>query len=242
MAVARTARVVRASKPCPDSRLLELDLLDGPLDFAGGQYIIIDSGKLLPNGKAAKRAYSILSADGEQRRITLAAMRIGEGPCSTFLGEVSVGTTFNFSGPWGKLKVPESAASGRTLVLASDTGITAALGLLRGQAFAARLPHAELWWLRSGARYLFDPDWLRTQLPGPLGSVHFGTLPADPNPERATIVAQLVQELGVAAPIEAAFLCGDGAINRAATDALLTAGLAPEHCLSETFFNGQKKS
>src|SRR5947199_337345 len=73
-----------------------------PLGFVGGQYLIVDSGVMLPNGKAAKRAYSILTSDADQARFQIAVKRLGNGPGSTFMHEAQVGTEIPFSGPWGK--------------------------------------------------------------------------------------------------------------------------------------------
>ncbi|HEX4456456.1 MAG TPA: oxidoreductase, partial [Polyangia bacterium] len=44
------------------TRLVELEPAES-LDFVGGQYIIVNSGITLPDGKVAKRAYSFVSAD-----------------------------------------------------------------------------------------------------------------------------------------------------------------------------------
>jgi ferredoxin-NADP reductase len=64
VAVARIASVVPVGSR---GRALDLALLsDEPLGFVGGQYVIVDTGVVLPNGKAAKRAYSILSSDDQQ--------------------------------------------------------------------------------------------------------------------------------------------------------------------------------
>src|SRR5688500_4957810 len=116
MAVPHFARVTGVTELGPDSRLLDLQIGSAePLRFLGGQYIIVDSGQVLPNGKAAKRAYSLLSADGERRQVQLAVKRIPGGLCSGFLHQVTVGAELKFSGPWGRLYPPEGA-SGRTLV------------------------------------------------------------------------------------------------------------------------------
>src|SRR5437016_2860919 len=75
-----------------DARLLDLAVVgDEPLGFRGGQYIIVDSGLVLPSGKAAKRAYSILSADAEQTRFQLAVKRIPGGLASGFLHGAAIG-------------------------------------------------------------------------------------------------------------------------------------------------------
>jgi ferredoxin-NADP reductase len=239
MATPRQARVLASRRPFAGSQVLEAALLDGPLGFIGGQYVILDSGKLLPNGKAAKRAYSILSPDAQQERIVLAALRIGGGLGSAFVNDLKPGDTFQFSGPWGKLRPPTQAD--RTLVLASDTGITAALGLVRGAGFAAALPRTDFWWLHATDLAFVEPPWVAAHLPPALGSTHFAPVPPDPDPERGVIAARAVRELLASGGIARAYLCGDGVINRAAADALAAAGVPVEAVAVETFFNGVKR-
>jgi len=64
MATPRTARVADVRLASATARVLALVCAE-PLGFIGGQYIIIDSGRVLPSGKAAKRAYLILSSDAD---------------------------------------------------------------------------------------------------------------------------------------------------------------------------------
>src|SRR5947209_5097689 len=106
MAERKTARVVSARME-GNARLLELEP-SAPLGFVGGQYLIVDSGQLLPSGKAAKRAYSILSSDARQDRFQIAVKRIEGGPASNFLHAVEPGAEVPFSGPWGKF-LPDDA-------------------------------------------------------------------------------------------------------------------------------------
>src|SRR5207237_425931 len=140
VAAPKSARVAHVHDVSASTRLMELEPSE-PLGFVGGQYVIVNSGIQLPDGKLAKRAYSILSADARQERLAVAVRKIG--PASTWLHERQVGDEVPFSGPWGKW-LADDARPRRTLVLATDTGITAALGLMRGQAFAPQRAHAHL--------------------------------------------------------------------------------------------------
>jgi ferredoxin-NADP reductase len=147
MADARTARLSAGRGLGPKTRLLEFSIPDGqPLGFVGGQYIIVNTGVPLPGGKVAKRAYSILSSDAEQERFQIAVRQIGPGPGSNFMHELPVGSELPFSGPWGKYLVGPSEAAGKTLVFATDTGLTAALGLIRGTHFRPLLPGTHVVW------------------------------------------------------------------------------------------------
>ena len=116
--------------------MLTFVLSEGEVGFQGGQYVIVNTGIELAGGKIAKRAYSILSSDAEQREFQIAVRRIGEGPGSNFMHRIEVGAELTFSGPWGKF-VSNGAAAGQRLVFATDTGITAALGLLQGRGSRA---------------------------------------------------------------------------------------------------------
>ena len=63
MAIVHTATVLATRPIGIDGRHLTLALAPGAelgsdvLGFVGGQYVIVDSGLTLPNGRAAKRAY-----------------------------------------------------------------------------------------------------------------------------------------------------------------------------------------
>src|SRR5713101_3933702 len=130
MAQSRVARLVKAERLGPDARLMTFVLAEGEIGFSGGQYIIVDTRIELAGGKLAKRAYSILSSDDDQREFQIAVRRVGEGPGSNFMHRMEVGAELPFSGPWGKF-VANGASAGPRRVLATDTGITAALGARR---------------------------------------------------------------------------------------------------------------
>ena len=242
MASPRFARVIDASLIGPDTRLIDLAMPEGePLGFMGGQYVIVDSGLVLPNGKAAKRAYSILSADEDQGRFSIAVKRIGSGLASGFLHDVAVGTQVKFSGPWGKL-FPAEGASGATLLLATDTGITATLGLVRSRRFSPLLPSTTFLWLRTTPDYCLPDDFVRAHLPRALASTDILVPPPIDHPERIGWVRGLVRELIQPGRLAQAFIAGDGAVNYALLDDLVAAGVPATRDSVESFFNMPKKS
>jgi len=159
MAVKKTARIAAAETLSASLRLLTLEPSE-PLGFLGGQYFIVDSGVMLANGKAAKRAYSILSGDKDQSRFQIAVKKLGDGPGSTFMHEQPVGAEIPFSGPWGKY-LPDDATPRRTLIVATDTGITAAMGLVAGEKFAPQRANARLVWLTEHSNYFLSPAFVR---------------------------------------------------------------------------------
>ncbi|HEU4730728.1 MAG TPA: FAD-dependent oxidoreductase [Kofleriaceae bacterium] len=240
MATARTARVVSARSTGGGTRILEL-CADEPLGFIGGQYLIIDSGVVLPSGKAAKRAYSILSSDADQRRLQIAVKRIPGGPVSGFLHGVEPGQAIAFSGPWGKL-FPREGATGATVVVATDTGISAALGLVQAARFRALLPDTALVWLQAPGDDFLPAAMVRAQIPASCGEVRFAALPPIGHPERVPHARAVLAELLARRRIAQAFSSGDGAVNYALLDDLLAAGIAASRDSVESFFNMPKKS
>jgi len=240
----KTARVAAAEQLGPETRLLELDCSE-PLGFVGGQFVIVDTGQVLPSGKAVKRAYSILSADDEQRRVAIAVKRIPNGPGSAYLHDVAIGAEVRFSGPWGKL-LPAPGVDGRTLVLATDTGITAAVGLVRGARFRPLAGAATLIWLRVDGELFLPPSLVLDQLPGDLGEVRFEAIPPVGDPARIPrareVLARVLERGRHSDPLAQAFVSGDGAVNYALLDDLVAAGVTATRDSVESFFNMPKKS
>jgi ferredoxin-NADP reductase len=242
MATPRTARVIDARSPCDGvgARMLELELAE-PLGFIGGQYIIVDSGLTLPSGKAAKRAYSILSSDTDQRRFRIAVQRIPAGPVSGFLHGVPVGATLTFSGPWGKM-FPAEGSSGATVVVATDTGISAALGLVQAARFRPLLAGALLVWFQVDGDAFLPRAMVRALVPAGLGELRFAALPPIGHAERVPHARAMLAEALSRQRIAQAFSAGDGAVNYALLDDLVAAGIPATRDSVESFFNMPKKS
>ncbi|MEO5955562.1 MAG: FAD-dependent oxidoreductase [Nitrospiraceae bacterium] len=240
MAVAKIARVVGAERLGPDTLLLDLCAAE-PLGFVGGQYLILDSRIILPSGKAVKRAYSFLTGDAEQRRFQLAVKRIPDGLGSAFVHGLAAGTDISFSGPWGKF-CPREGASGRTLILATDTGITAALGFVRATRFAPLLPQALLIWLRASAEYFLPEEFVREQIPAACGEVRIEAISEVGHQDRIPQARAILCELLSRGDLAQVFIAGDGAVNQMLLDDLIAAGVAVDKDQVESFFNMPKKS
>lgn len=236
MAVARHARVIATEASGEDGRLLTCEMLDGPLRFTGGQYVIVDTGLPVPGagGKVVKRCYSLLSSERDARRFQLAVRRVDGGLGSPHMLGLGTGAELSFSGPWGKLP-PEQPVAGVTWVLATDTGITAALGLLNG----ARLGAAALTWYVESGDYLLSDACVR----GRAGAAPYRRVRGlvAGHPERgAHAVAALREQL--AAPLPAtACLVGDGDVLYPVRDRLIAAGMSPERIRIECFFHKPPK-
>lgn len=240
MAVAKTARVVGTERMGPDTLLLDLCAAE-PLGFVGGQYLILDSRIVLPSGKAVKRAYSVLTSDAEQVRFQLAVKRIPDGPGSAFVHGLETGTDISFSGPWGKC-FPREGASGRTLILATDTGITAALGIVCATRFAPLLPQTLLIWLRASSDYFLPDDFVRTHVPADCGEMRIEAIPAIGRPERIAHARAILRQVMSQSDLAQAFIAGDGLVNQVLLDDLAAAGVSVNKDNAEAFFNMPKKS
>jgi|CZKU01.1.fsa_nt_gi ferredoxin-NADP reductase len=237
MAVPKTARVVGSREIAPGTKVLDLALADGTdIGFRGGQYVIVNTGVTLPEGKLAKRAYSFFSHDTEQRRVQIAVKRLDGGPGSGAMHDAPVGTELSFSGPWGKL-YPEGQA-GRTLVLATDTGITAALGLARSSGFAALAPEADVYWYVTSPAYFLPEAFVHGELAGVPVRFHIEQALPPHHPERLAHVQAIVGRHITARGLPAsAFFAGDGAVIHPIRDHLVALGVPGEHARLEAFFN-----
>jgi NAD(P)H-flavin reductase len=213
--------------------------LDSPLEYRGGQYVIIDSGRTLPNGKAGKRAYSMLNSDAEQQRLQFATLRIPNGVVSDYLHGVGLGETVTFSGPWGKLGAKlEPNVVQPTLLVATDTGITAILGLLSSVSYRSALASTTLLWLRDSADYFLPEPWVKERLPQGLGSTIFAQIPNFKDPNRLGVVRTLIQEHFLSHSANGrAFWAGDGCVHYGLMDELNALGVAYGRDDVESFFN-----
>jgi ferredoxin-NADP reductase len=242
MAEARTARLIAARSLGPETRLLEFSIPDGqPLGFAGGQYVIVNTGVPLPGGKVAKRAYSILSSDAEQDRFQIAVRRIGPGPGSNFMHALPVGSELPFSGPWGKYLAGPTEAAGQTVVFATDTGLTAALGLIRGTHFRPLLTRTQVVWLVESKDDFLPESWLDTIVPTGCRSFTIRTGPPIHHPERAEAAREALRATLVDGRPDRVFLSGDGAVLYPVCHDLVESGLDEGRIRLECFFNNPQR-
>ncbi|HWF61613.1 MAG TPA: FAD-dependent oxidoreductase [Nitrospira sp.] len=240
MAVPKTAEVVLARTVGDHTRLLELEIAE-PLGFLGGQYMIIDSGLVASNGKAIKRAYSLISSDDDQRRVQLAVQHIPNGPGSDYIHGLEPGAKVSFSGPWGKFYLREDTP-GSTLVFSTDTGVTAALGLIQSMRFFPLLDGTMFIWLRPSVDYFLPEEYVRGLIPAECCDVRIGTIPATNHDARLPAVRTVLRQILFGPALTRAFVSGDGAVNVALLDDLVSAGVPVSNENVESFFNMPKKS
>jgi ferredoxin-NADP reductase len=158
----KVLRVVDARFEGPCTRILEIECLEGgPFDVVGGKYVIVHTGLTLGE-KAVKRAYSLMPVPVRPGRATIAVKRL-PGPGSQAMHDLPPGTTLGFSGPWGKL-IPETGLAERTLLVATDTGITSALGIVEQHAMGGSAQALSVIWLRESAETFLDVASVRRRI------------------------------------------------------------------------------
>lgn len=236
MPPALTAQITRIDSHGADSRVIACQT-DRDLGFRGGQYVLVDTGQTNDAGRPIRRAYSIISSDTDQRHIELAVKQIGAGVGSTYLHQRSVGDTLTLQGPVGKWHAGALAPDGPVLVIATDTGVSAALGLLRSRDLAGVLGQTCLLWLAAGKTYFLPPDYVRDALPT-VQTVRFRELPAPGRSFRDEDAMRALYQVPHLASYRTAFLAGDGELCYQLVDSLqgVGNGLSPDRIRVETFF------
>lgn len=230
-------RIVGARALGERTRALAVECVEGgAFERAGGKYVIVHTGRVVDD-KAIKRAYSLLpirdAGDAAEGRYEIAIKRLDGGPGSRALHSAPIGTELGFSGPWGKL-VPEGGLGPRALLVATDTGITSALGIVEQHAPA----QAEVLWLREADDPFLPVDWVRARVEK--AGARFATAAIAPvsAPDRARLaherIAARLRELSPALVIAT----GDGRVVHPLVDRL-----RPVETRIECYFhNPEKKS
>ena len=241
MAQPRSAVLTRSERISDDTKLLSFRMRDGALGFSGGQYLIVDTGIPIADNKIAKRAYSIVTADEEQDEFRLAVRRIGDGPGSNFMHQLQVGGELRFSGPWGKFTINKPLPP-QAIVFATDTGITAALGLLRGRGVTSSEFRPSVVWLAQSDRYFLPLHGVIDELDRMgLQDITFTTLPTTGDKGRVASALGLFERIVRAKTPNSAYLSGDGAVVHAIRERLLGLGLRDEDIRLECFFNNPQR-
>lgn len=202
------------------------------LGFSGGQYVIVHSDARTADGKVVKRTYSIVSSDREQGRFELLVQQLPDGPGSTYMVGLAPGAQLRFSGPWGKKQLPELA--GQVWLLATDSGLTAALGLAAGQAFSAFCPRSRLLFLQNEEQPLVSPSWLAQRLPQGLAA-RTVSVPRVGHGERLPILKAQLRDWEGAPGY--ALIAGDGLLLREMQAQLEARGVPSSAIAVEAFFN-----
>jgi hypothetical protein len=199
----KTLRVVAAAALGSGTRTLDVECVSGePLQPGRGKYIIMATGAMAGD-RPVKRAYSLVPIPEEPARARLTIKCLGPG--STALHEAPIGTELGFSGPWGKL-VPETGLEGPALVVATDTGITSALGIVGGTGVR------EVLWMIASDETFLDPEDVRARIEG--AGVRFVCLriPSVGDPRRLTLAWDHVDARLAETRAAVVLAAGDGAV------------------------------
>lgn len=155
-------RIVDADFVGSCTRVLEIECVEGgAFDVVGGKYIIVHTGLVLGE-KAIKRAYSLMPIAERPGRARIAVKRLA-GLGSQAMHAAPIGAQLGFSGPWGKL-IPEGGLAQRTLLVATDTGITSALGIVEQQAMTGSARALSVLWLREASETFLDVASVRRRI------------------------------------------------------------------------------
>ncbi len=233
-----TARIRAAEAISATTRLVVFEPAQ-PITFVGGQCIVVDTGRVR-DGRPVRRAYSLLNPDTGGAELEIAVEHVPVGGVSTYVHDAPVGAEMTLTGPWSKF-VPRDDATGRAVVVATDTGITAALGLITGQRFARHLPRATLIWLRTSPTYFLGDARVRARIPAACGDVRIVDAPPIGHPERAALARSLVAPL-LAGGVDQAFATGDGDITYPLLADFVAAGVPVTRDNLETFFNMPRRT
>ncbi|AOP36526.1 flavodoxin reductase [Leptospira tipperaryensis] len=218
--------------------------LNGPLNFIGGQYIILNSGLKSAEGKEFKRAYSVISSDVNQEEFDITFQVLYEGMVSKHLSRLNVGDELEFSGPWGKfLGNPEWPHPGKTLLVATDTGITAIQSILHSSGWKKRLSDTRVLWLFSEADKFIPISKILESIPNECGVFQTRIIPAINDFERMEKFEQiLINTLDFYYIPENAFLAGDGRLLQITKEFLLNRGVLEDRIGVEAFFHSVKET
>jgi ferredoxin-NADP reductase len=157
----KTLELVAARMEGSATRVLTIAEVSGSGFHAiGGKYVIVHTG-LVRDDKAVKRAYSLMPGAAGEGRAELAVKRLGVGAGA--LHDAPLGATFTFSGPWGKL-IPETGLEPRTLLVATDTGITSALGIVEQAGATSGADGLNVLWFIEPAEAFLDPERVRRRV------------------------------------------------------------------------------
>ncbi|GAC1538609.1 MAG: FAD-dependent oxidoreductase [Polyangiales bacterium] len=234
-------RIVGAHDVGPVTRSIEIECVEGGAFAAiGGKYVILHTG-LTIDDKAIKRAYTLRPVAGAPHHARMTIERLAGGPGSNALHAAKVGAELTFSGPWGKL-VPETGLADRTLLVATDTGITSALGIVeQARDAGTRAPTEVLWLCAPGQRFL-DVELVRAEIEA--SGVRFvaATIPAIEAPDRVAAAWAHVDARVAEASAQLVIATGDGAIVHPLRERLPASHGVGEVRIECYFHNPEKKS
>jgi ferredoxin-NADP reductase len=222
----QSATVLQIRRETATAKTFRLELAE-PADYVPGQHYVLRL--TAPDGYTASRSYSVASAPDGSHEIELTVERLPEGEVSSFLhDEVVVGDELEVRGPiggWFVWRGDEPA-----LLLGGGSGVVPLMAMLR---LAHRTGRSDLVRLIVSTRSpedLYYADEL-TRLAAEI--LYTRRTPKGwPRPAGRLTSADLPPSIGAETTV---FVCGSSGFSDAATDTLLSAGVANERIRVERF-------
>ena len=240
MAKVNTGKVTEIRQFQKDCRMITMDVKD--ISFIGGQYIIVNSGVKLAEDKFAKASYTLCSPISNPESISIIVKKIDKGVCSTHLVEkLKEGDELNFSGPWGAKKFEEFNPNDETLLIATDTGISAIIGLLNSEQTRDCLDKCRILWLTPSENYFIPLNDLKEMIPEQVQGKITVEYVAQPNFSiRIDQSKAILKNILESYKPKFAMLAGDGDIIEPLQQQLYKSGIE-ENIPVDWFFNNPKK-
>jgi len=227
MATRRRARIERIRPLGEDVYAIDLRMIDEPIVFVGGQYVIAETGTHRDD-KPVKRAYSIASSDREAATFTLVVRRHGDGIGSNAILARSVGDEVGFSGPWGRCFAAGGDKPVRRVVVTS-IGITAALGIAQSLRLAGSSVAIDIL-VRDDEAPVLEADAVTEYLA--LDHVEVRKISIGTGAELGRYV-----DAHLDPSIDELFLVGSGRTNEALAVEAERVGVSPDRIRTEHFFD-----
>lgn len=219
----------------------------GAFGFLPGQHVTL---RAEIGGEDVRRNYSICATPGEPLRVAIKRVR-GGAFSSWATRELSAGATIEAMPPHGTFTWTFRPGTRATYVgIAGGSGITPILSILKtGLKVEPESRFTLLYGNRSSNSIMFLEELaaLKNRHLGRLQVYHFLTAEADDvelfnGRIDAARMETVLETLIDPAVIEAAFICGPGAMMDAAEAALHGAGVAPDRVLAERFTAGPRSA
>jgi NAD(P)H-flavin reductase len=223
-----TAGVVKIRQLTHDVRQIDFELIaPKEIEFKAGQFVSFE----VPDartGRTVTRPYSIASAPGSPRNISLLLNLVPGGPGSTFLFGLREGDSTTFAGPAGHFYLRDDLTRD-LLFVATGTGIAPLRSMLLANAERPLPQRATVLWGLRSQRDLYCQDELTELTKRYPGSSCMITL-SRPDPGWAGLAGRVTQhvERHIADVKQmAVYLCGNSGMIKEVTSIVQAKGLCP---------------
>ena len=237
------AKIMDIERITDVSSVITLKMPDG-FQFKGGNWILLNSGFSDSKGNLSKRPYSIMSSDSNGQIIRIAICKISRGGVSEHMIEnLERGAELEFGGPYGKnYYIKDADPDGKLLLAATDTGITAMMGILNGNSCQKYLNRILIFWFREDNYEFLSDDYIYRNIPVNISnSFNIVIIPPPDDVGRYQIIRKELTGAILEMTPALSFLSGDGFALRIMREILCIFGMEDEYIRTEPFFNSDMK-